>query len=336
MTAPPRPLPIRIALAIVLGGLAAALVATRSAAHVSDFDHVLAAARALRAGASPYAAVGPGRAFFWPWGLYYPLPAVLVAWPVSYLPVVAARATFFGLSTALLAFAITRDGFHRLPLFASGAMLAAAGVVQWAPLVTAAALLPWLSALLVVKPNLGAALWLASPSRRAAVGGAVLLLASLAVWPTWVAEWLVALSQNRHMRPPLLSWAGPPLLLALLRWRRPEARLLLLLACVPQTVALYDTLPLFLVPATWLESAALALLTHLAQLTTLRLGPYSSFESFSRVASQVNVALVFLPCLVMVLRRPNRGEVPDWIEAGVRGIQTSASAWLTRWRRVPR
>jgi hypothetical protein len=326
------PLRARVAVALALGALAAALVATRSAAHVSDFDPVWAGARALRAGANPYAAVGPGRDFYWPWGLYYPLPALLLALPFSFLTVVAARATFFGLSSALLAFAVTREGYHRLPLFASGAMMAAAGVVQWSPLVTAAALLPWLGAALVVKPNLGGTLWLAYPSRRAAVGVALLLLVSLAVRPSWVAEWLAVIGSDRHMRPPLLSWAGPPLLLAVLRWRRPEARLLLLLACVPQTVALYDTLPLFLIPATWLECAALALLTHVAQLATLRLGPFASFDDFSRVASQVNVALVFLPCLVIVLRRPNTGELPSWFDAVAAGVRTGIAGRLARSR----
>jgi hypothetical protein len=325
----------RLAVAVLVALLAAALVSTRGPEYVSDFDQLLAGARALRAGGNPYSAVGPGRAFTWPWPLYYPLPAVLGALPFSYMSLITARATFFGISSALLAFAITRESWHRLPVFASAAMMTAAGVVQWSPLVTAAALLPWLGALLAAKPNLGAALWLAAPSRRAALGAALFLLASLAVQPTWPAEWLAALRDAPHFRPPLLSLAGPTLLLALLRWRRPEARLLLALACVPQTGALYEVVPLFLIPAGWAGSALLALLTHVAQLVTSRLGPYATYDHYNAVAAQVKVALIFLPCLAMVLRRPNVGETPAWLtglSAPARGLVT---ALLVRSRGTP-
>ncbi|MFL5575706.1 MAG: hypothetical protein ACJ79S_07060 [Gemmatimonadaceae bacterium] len=326
----------RVAVAAILAILAAALVSTRGPEYVSDFDQLLAGGRALRAGGSPYAAVGPGRAFDWPWPLYYPLPAILFALPFSYLPLVAARATFFGISSALFAFAITRESWHRLPVFASAAMMTAAGVVQWSPLVTAAALLPWLGALLAAKPNLGAALWLSAPSRRASLGAALFLVVSLAVQPSWPAEWVVSLREAPHFRPPLLSWAGPPLLLALLRWRRPEARLLVALACVPQTGALYETVPLFLVPAGWVGSGLLALLTHAAQLAPPRLGPFATYDQYNAVAAQVKVALVFLPCLVMVLRRPNVGEVPAWLERLTTATRALVAGRALRSREVPR
>ena len=65
-----------------------------------------------------------------------------------------------------------------------------------------------------------------------------------------------------HIRPPLLYWGGPLMLLALLRWRRPEARLLAALSCVPHTPELYESLYLFLVPASMWQGALLAALNY--------------------------------------------------------------------------
>jgi hypothetical protein len=53
------------------------------------------------------------------------------------------------------------------------------------------------------------------------------------------------LRESIHVAP-VLRPGGWLLLLALIRWRTPEGRLLAALACVPQTGGLYDTLPLFL------------------------------------------------------------------------------------------
>ena len=86
---------------------------------VSDFDQVWAGARALWDGRDPYSLIGPGREFAWKWPLYYPLPALVAVAPLGLLPVIAARALFAGASAALLAWAITRDGWSRLPIFLS-------------------------------------------------------------------------------------------------------------------------------------------------------------------------------------------------------------------------
>jgi hypothetical protein len=56
------------------------------------------------------------------------------------------------------------------------------------------------------------------------------------------------------------------LLLALVRWRRPEARLLAALACVPQTSALNETLPLYLVARNRAQVAVLALLSYVPEI----------------------------------------------------------------------
>ena len=57
---------------------------------------------------------------------------------------------------------------------------------------------------------------------------------------------------------------GAVLLLALIRWRVAEGRLLAALACVPQTIGLYEALPLFLIPTNRWQGYLLAALSYLA------------------------------------------------------------------------
>ena len=77
------------------------------------------------------------------------------------------------------------------------------------------------------------------------------------VWPGWVPEWLASVARTPH-KSHLLRPGGFLLLLALLRWRRPEARLLAVLSLMPQTTALYEALPLALAAERKVEAAAFA------------------------------------------------------------------------------
>jgi hypothetical protein len=52
------------------------------------------------------------------------------------------------------------------------------------------------------------------------------------------------------------------LLIALLRWRRPEARVLAALACVPQTMRFIDQLPLLAVAQSFRQSLLVSLLSY--------------------------------------------------------------------------
>jgi len=65
------------------------------------------------------------------------------------------------------------------------------------------------------------------------VGSLVLVGASLAVYPAWLGEWSAALHAGRTYHAPFSRPGGWVLLLAALRWRRPEARLLLAIHCIP-------------------------------------------------------------------------------------------------------
>jgi hypothetical protein len=101
--------------------------------------------------------------------------------------------------------------------------------------------------------------------------------------------------------------------LALLRWRRPEARLLLALACVPQTPTLNETVPLFLVVQTLPEGLTLMWLTiAAAHLVAAIYQGTSDYQGWMTGAGVWALWLVYLPCLAMVLRRPNVGVQPMW------------------------
>lgn len=325
----------RVAAAVVIGLASAALCysfSTRSGLGLADFTFTWRAANSLRAGENPYhdPRLGPPNPYPWEVPLLYPLLGPLASLPFTCLPEAVAGAAFFGVSAALLAFALTRDGWWRLVLFTSAPFVVAAYIVQWSPLIMAAALLPALQPLALVKPNLGLPLLAARPSRRglALCLGAVAL--SMLVLPSWPQDWLANLPYAAKYLPPVLVLPGPLLLLAAWRWRDERARLLLLLAISPQFLWFYDQLPLWLAPRTWRQGLLLSGLSWVAlvgrvaiQDTALSLmavswlgllTPWALAEATLRaytvnVSSVWIVALIYLPALAMVLFPSGEGEV---------------------------
>jgi hypothetical protein len=294
----------RIAVAGVIGVLSALYVTGVYVVHprsAPDFDQWWIAANALRLGHDPYAAVG---ASGWPWPLFYPLPAVLCVLPFSFLSVMLGRALFVGLGGACLAFAVTQRAWWPLVLFTSGAWVATITAAQWTPFLVAGALIPAFGALFAAKPTIGAVSFVYRPSLAAVIGSLALVGLSFAVRPSWFGSWMDAVSHAPNLRAPITRPGGFLLLLALLRWRRPEARLLGTLACVPHTILPQEALVLFLVPRTYGEGAALSLLTSAALVFTW-LWPTTGYREMLDAAWPVMLLLVYLPVLVMVLRRPN-------------------------------
>jgi hypothetical protein len=68
-------------------------------------------------------------------------------------------------------------------VFASMAYLWALQGSQWTPLLTAATAFPALGWVFAAKPTMGAALWLAYPSKRGLIAAATLTALALAVCP---------------------------------------------------------------------------------------------------------------------------------------------------------
>lgn len=299
----------RLWLSLALGCVAAVLVWAHDvdAKAVGDWDQCWIAGRALLQGKSPYAAVNAESS---PWPLIYPLPAVLVSLPFTPLPLPFARAAFTGVTSALLAYGLSARWLGLLP-FASGAYFWALMGVQWVPLLVAAVLLPWLSALLVVKPTTGLVLWAGWPSRIAVVGGIVLLAASFAIDPWWVGKWRTSVGAGIVYHVPLVMRPfGWVLLLAALRWRRPEGRFLTAFALMPQAAMPYDALPLLLIPRTFLERVIFVAGTQLLALVGMAKLGAASPAAFADSLWPATLLFAYLPALIMVLRTKNASGEP--------------------------
>jgi hypothetical protein len=266
----------------------------------SDFEPLWVGGRALLAGLDPYAVV-PTTGTRYP--LFYPLPAVLVSLPMAALPFALAKAFWAALGAAVFVVAALRYRRGLLPALLSASFLNAVIQGQWSPLLTAAAVLPGLSWIWVAKPSVGAALFAAFPHRRAFAGAAVLVLLSFLAFPDWPMRWLEALRDTNHVAP-VVRPGGIVLLLALLRWRLPEGRLLAGLACVPQTIGLYEALPLFLIPRSRWQGYALAASSYAAAFAQALLVPRLpdvSWEATNAARWPFVFGFLYLPALVILL-----------------------------------
>lgn len=304
-------------LAVLTGGFAAAR-AIHEPQWPTDFDQFWFAARALLRGDNPYAVVGPGREFQWDWPLYYPLPAVLFAVPFTVFPVAVGRVLFSAITGGVLGWAMGGRVRFLWPLLLSASYLIATSRTQFSALVLAIMWLPVAGAFATAKPNVGF-MALVTLSRRdlltALVSCAAIGLLSLAIRPGWIGEWQVALAAPHVLAPPVTRLGGFLLLLAALRWRRPEARLLLAVACVPHTPSLYDVLLLFFACHTLRETLGLAILTHVLFWGWISFGSGPTFDAYALGLGQAAVFVIYLPVLMLILSRPNEFPHPRHAEA---------------------
>jgi hypothetical protein len=293
----------------------------------SDVAQVWAGARALVAHRSPYDDVGPGRAFDWPFPLLYPLTAVLTLVPLAALPLRWVDPLFVAAGFGLYAWAVTNRSLRAPALVALVSLpaLMTLQTSQWSLLVTGAALVPALGFLLVAKPTIGLALFAANPKRATAIGCALLLILSVVVWPGWIREWRATFASAPHIVAPIMRPGGVLVLLALARWRRAEARLLVAMACVPHTTAPYETIPLFLIPDSWRQAFALWALAIVAYVGQRAMGPYASQNDYWEMGAKWIVVAMYLPSVVMVLWRRNVwSDVPALAEAAAPADTVSA------------
>jgi hypothetical protein len=306
MTVPPKS--ARAASAPTRGLLALALALTfvlacRAGLYVSmpdrtsDFDLLYQMAARLIAGEDPYGL--PTRT------LPYPLPAVLLAVPFTLIPLGLARPVFDILVGWAFAYALWKyRGAYALLGVASGAYLFAMISGQTTPLMVAAILVPALGFLLAVKPNTSAALWMARPSWMPIFGVLAFSALSLAVLPSWPRDWWMALPPvTSALVPPILRPFGFVLLLAALRWRSPEGRLLLAIPFIPQTTLPYELVSLALIPATRLEMGIYVAGTWIAVVAADQLQLGQGLAEWASTGWPVTLCAVYLPALYMVLHR---------------------------------
>lgn len=317
---PPRAILVALLVAIVAGVIAAQ--AGRPDLR-PDVDQLWFAARVILNGGNPYDLIGPGREFDYQWKLYYPLPAVLLLTPLAAFPLLVSRVFLAAVGAGLLAYGIARSDARGLVVFLSHAFYVNAWYAQWTPLLVAMWYLPSLTALIAAKPTMGLAMMFGVRDLRQARQGLVLaaILVGIAfiVRPTWVTDWRAALESNTHIRPWVTVPGGALLLLALLRWRRWEGRLLAAFAIIPQTFHPLATLPMILLPGSLPGKATIAALTFLPNWVLVR-EPFGSrlatatAEDLIGMFGTIVLWTVLIPTLVFVLRLPNQGRVPAHVE----------------------
>lgn len=323
----------RLVVALLIATVAGAIHYFRSADYggVSDFTTLWYGGRLLSWRVDPYTLVGPHLTIGTASALYYPAPALVAVIPFTILPFQWAGTLFVFISSLLLGYSATHDGWQRLPIFPSLVFVNSAQLGQWSIVMAAALFLPMLNFLAVVKPQSSLPVVGSATSRTAwvsAIAGAAMLLAiSFALVPGWPASWWSVLTATDYFHPPIATFGGAAIALVLLRWRRPEAWLVLIAACTPQTWYPYNGLLLLLVAFTYREACTLSLISSVGWLLSyvFLVGGWRSDET-RHAQFNLLIALGYLPAVIVVLRRPNEGDGPLWLSYLTRGRAPARSS----------
>ena len=297
--------------AFVVGGLSALvslICLLQRGGYAGDFTWAWRAARLLIHGHNPYHDPGLSPIFPYPFDapLFYPLPAVVVAAPFALLPAWLGGPTFFGICAGTLAYLIARKQEWRLvPLLVSAPFYVAASVAQWSPLIVAAALAPALAPLALAKPNLGIPVLITHGDRRQWLRALYFVVLTLPLLPSWPLDWLHNLQHQSHYPMPLQVFPGIVLLLALLRWHDPAARLLLAMAIMPQRLWFYDQLPLWLMARSWREGLFLTVFSWIGY-WGWRLTPGDAVwkGTSPEMATGWIIGCIYLPALAVAFAPP--------------------------------
>lgn len=292
----------RVQIAVLIGiaaGIAALLAFGKMPDMLArDFTYPWRGARALVEGQDPYQVIRPaGPSPFDMWFMY-PLTASLAVLPLAFAPVQLAGALFVAAGAALLTYALSTNGMGKLWILASAPFGMAVVLAQWSPILIAAAFLTPLAWLLTCKP-IGLALFVARPGWRAASLCAAFLALAFAVQPSWLLQWVRNAQTVSAHGAPVLHPLGALSLLALLRWRRPEARLVGAMTLIPQNLYFYDQLPLLLVARSGRSTFLLVVLSWVAWgLTKWR----CTDTHFCGHEAQIPIlALVYAPAALTIL-----------------------------------
>ena len=221
-----------------------------------------------------------------------PMTTILALLPLAWLPIRIASAAFIGMSAGLLAYSLLQDGkLWRLGTFLSFPFLYSLVVTQWAPLLLAAAFLPKLYPVWLLKPHIG---WPAAFMRFSWIRGLLsigIVVLTLIILPSWPWQWLAQTVNFDGFIPVAVFPVGTLLLLALPLWREIPARWLILLSFTPQRLW-YDQLLLWVIPQTPGQMLFLTLASW-GILIPIRLG-----LGFHKVGL---LLVTYIPCLIIIL-----------------------------------
>ncbi len=226
----------------------------------------------------------------------YPLTAGLFALPFVRLQPEIAAGVFYGLSSALLAFGLTRNGYRGLLIFLAYPYWAGLLTVQWSPFIAASSFFPLLLPVCMAKPQIGLPVFLTRASPRGILACVMVAALSFALMPGWPRLWIAQMGHYEHFVP-ILVLPGPLLLLALLSYRDRDAILLLLAACMPQRW-FFDSFILWLIPKSRREILGTVFFSWGAGIWRW----YHTPHSFAEVGRWA-VIFIYLPMLAVVLSR---------------------------------
>ena len=252
----------------------------------------------------------------------YPLTAAVFGLPFLWLRPEIAAGAFYGISSGLLAFGLTRFGYHRLLVFLAYPYWAGILTAQWAPLILASAFFPWLLPATMVKPQVGLPVALTHVSRRGVLACVVVLLLSFALLPRWPLLWIGQMGNYEHFIP-LLVLPGPLLALALWRFRERDSWLLFLASLMPQRW-FFDTLILWAIPKKRREILATVSFSWGAGIWRWYHIPHSWTE-----VGRWTVVFIYLPILAVVLVRGWMG-TEETLESDSHTSRTNRETWGTR------
>ncbi len=277
----------------VASGFFCWLVLHRLDQQAADFTWAMRAARAMLVRSNPYDTPLE----------QYPLTAAVFGIPFLWLRPEIAAASFYGISSGLLAFGLTRDGYRRLLVFLAYPYWAGMLTAQWAPLIMAAGLLPWLLPATMAKPQVGLPIALTYLKVRGVLACVAVFLLTLILVPKWPLLWIHQMGYYQHFIP-LLVLPGPLLAIAAWRFRERDAWTLLLASVMPQRW-FFDTFILWLIPKSRREIVWTAFFSWCAGIWRW----YHVPHSFTQVG-RWTVLSIYLPMLAVILLRA-RKTLPD-------------------------
>ncbi len=322
---------VRIAASFLVAAFACALFAAarRVAPGPSDFYVIWHASRIFLAGQNPYELIGPGRMIPFDWELHYPASTLVAAAPLTLFQERTADFVFVFSSAFLLAYGALRENLDRIWIFASAAFVVNAKSAQWSALTASGFFLPLMGIALCLKPSDGFAI-LAGTGRRtwlvAAVSALVLLVVSLIMMPEWPRYWISSVTTTWEFVSPVRRAGGFILLLAALRLRTKEGRLLLALALVPQVQSWYAALLPLLVARSKRENQILSLTSSLGYVLLIPLAMSSPTHEISAFdIGRMMVAYCYLPALIVVLKRDNTNDIHAGIGPSFRRISINTT-----------
>lgn len=251
----------------------------------ADFGWALRAGKALLARRYPYDTPLE----------QYPMTAAVFSLPFAWLRPEIAAGCFYGISSGLLAFGLTRHGYWRLLIFLAYPYWAGLIVAQWAPFIMCAAFFPLLLPVTMAKPQVGLPVALTHLSKKG-IFACVVVIALTMFLPKWFFLWLRQAGYYQHFIP-LLVLPGPLLALALLRYRKSDAQFFLIAAIMPQRW-FFDAFILWLIPKSRREIVWTVFFSWGAGLWRWFNIP-KSYQQVGRWA----VLCLYLPMLVVLLMR---------------------------------